>query len=93
MPDYKKSIAAFERYCNDRVVEADKFMDDHQAAQSMSSILLNEGKDMIPSLNDKLSKLENKWEDLVSNDKVEGADFDDLEKRVTEMRSKVLRQI
>ena len=71
MPDYKKSIASFERYCNDKVVEADKFMEDHQAAQSMSSILLNQGKDMIPSLDNKLSKLENKWDDLVSNDKVE----------------------
>ena len=90
MPDYKKSIASFERYCNDKVVEADKFMEDHQAAQSMSSIFLNKGKDMIPSLDNKLSKLENKWDDLVSNEKVEDADlYDELERRVTEMQSKV----
>ena len=90
MPDYKKSITSFERYCNDKVVKADKFMEDHQAAQSMSSIFLNKGKDMIPSLDNKLSKLENKWDDLVSNEKVEDADlYDELERRVTEMQSKV----
>ena len=88
MPDYKKSIASFERYCNDKVVEADKFMEDHQAAQSMSSILLNQGKDMIPSLDKQFSKMENKWQDEVM-DKVEGADYDELERRVTDMQSKV----
>ena len=88
MPDYKKSITSFERYCNDKVVKADKFMEDHQAAQSMSSIFLNKGKDMIPSLNNQLSKLVSKWQDEVF-EKVEGADFDDLEKRVTDMQSKV----
>ena len=88
MPDYKRSIVSFERYCNDKVVEADKFMEDHQAAQSMSSILLNQGKDMIPRLEEQFRKMENKWQDEVF-EKVEGADFEDLEKRVTEMRSKV----
>ena len=88
MPDYKKSIASFERYCNDKVVKADKFMEDHQAAQSMPSILLNQAKDMIPSLNNQLSKLVSKWQDEVEN-KVEGADYDELERRVTDMQSKV----
>ena len=83
MPDYKKSIASFERYCNDKVVKADKFMSDHQAAQSMPSILLNQAKDMIPSLNQQLSKLKSKWEDEVES-KVEGADYDELEGRVSD---------
>ena len=88
MPDYKKSIASFERYCNDKVVKADKFMADHQAAQSMPSILLNQAKDMIPSLNQQLSKLKSKWEDEVES-KVEGADYDELEGRVSDMQAKV----
>ena len=58
MPDYKKSMAWFERCCNDRVVEADKFLEDHQAAQSISSIRLNQGRDMIPRLEGRFSKLD-----------------------------------
>ena len=66
MPDYKKSIASFERYCNDKVVYADKFLEDHQAAQSMPSILLNQGKGMIPRLEELFSKMERRWEDVCS---------------------------
>ena len=87
MPDYKKIMASFERYCKNKVVEADKFVEDHQASQSMPSILLNEGKDMIPRLEELFSKMERRWEDIM--DKFEGADYDELEKRVTDMRSKV----
>ena len=91
MPDYKKIIASFERYCNDKVVEADKFVEDHQAAQSMPSILLSQGKDMIPRLEERFSKLEKRWEDVM--DKLEGANYDESERRVTDMRPKVKKCI
>ena len=87
MPEYKKSIASFERYCNDKVVEADKFVEDHQAAQSIPSIRLNQGKGMIPRLEERFSKLEKRWDDVM--DKFEGAEYDELEKRVMDMRSRV----
>ena len=87
MPDYKKSMAWFERCCNDRVVEADKFVEDHQAAQSIPSIRLNQGKGMIPRLEERFSKLEKRWDDVM--DKFEGAEYDELEKRVMDMRSRV----
>ena len=91
MPDYKKSIAYFERYCNDKVVKADKFVEDHRASQSVPSILLNQAKDMIPRLEEQFSKLEKRWENV--KDKFEGADYDELERRVTVMRSEVKKCI
>ena len=91
MPEYKKSIAYFERYCNDKVVYANKFLEDHQAAQSVPSVLLNEGRDMIPRLEELFSKMERGWENV--KDKLEGADYDEFEKRVTDTRSKVKKCI
>merc|ERR1712218_242920 len=73
------------------VAYADKFLEDHQAAQSVPSVLLNEGRDMIPRLEELFSKMEKGWENV--KDKLEGADYDEFEKRVTDTRSKVKKCI
>merc|ERR1712218_262893 len=73
------------------VAYADKFLEDHQAAQSVPSVLLNEGRDMIPRLEELFSKMERGWEDV--RDKLEGADYDEFERRVTDTRSKVKKCI
>ena len=79
---------SFERYCNDKVVNAEKFLDDHKNDPCLSTTTVDEAKDMILGLKKQFGKMETKWQDEIM-DKVEGTDYDELEKRVTDSQIKV----
>ena len=87
-PTYKQSIASFERYCNTKIVNAEKFLDDHKNDPCLSTITVDEAKDMILGLKKQFGKMETKWQDEIM-DKVEETVYDELEKRVTDSQSKV----
>ena len=84
----KKSIGSFERYCNDKVVNAEKFLDDHKNDASLSTRIVEAAEGMIKGLGDQFRKMETKWQDEIM-DKVEETVYDELEKRVTDSQRKV----
>ena len=59
----KKSIGSFERYCNDKVVKAEKFLDDHKNDPSLSARTVEAIEGMIKGLEDQFKKMETKWQD------------------------------